>query len=218
MKKIFLALVMSGFFGLIFFNSPALAADASLSLSPKTQNVTVGDNLTVDINLNTDSAPVAGVDAVLNYPVDKLEYVKTTATTNFPNVSVRDNPKGTLHINLTTGSGTFTGVDKIASVTFKAIKAGQAPITFVFVQGSTTDDSNVNSNNNDILATVSGGTYTLAAGSSGTATSQTSSTSALSSSPTPTPPVTGPSNVLTTTFISSFFLIGLGVLVFFNVN
>ncbi len=214
MKRKFVFGLALVFLFLTSFASAALAADASLSLSPKTKTVEVGDNLAVDVNLDTDGAAVSSVDVVLNYPTTKLEYIKTTATTSFPNVSVQDSPKGTLHINLTTSSGTFTGVDKIATITFKALATGQAPVTFVFTQGST-DDSNVTSNNQDILATVSGGTYTIT-------TSSTSSLSTASASPTssasatPTLPVTGPSSLFTSTLSWSILLIGLGVVIFFG--
>ncbi len=221
MKKRFVFVLVLVVVFLSSFASAALAADASLSLSPKTKTIGVGDSLAVDVNLDTDGAAVSSVDVVLDYPTTKLEYVKTTATTSFPNVSVRDDPKGTLHINLTTSSGTFTGVDKIATITFKALATGQAPITFVFTQGSTTDDSNVNSNNQDILATVSGGTYTITTASSGSSVTSATPTPAstedsTSLSPTPTLPVTGSSSLFTSTLSWSILLIGLGVIIFFG--
>ncbi len=208
-KNLVFLLVVFLFIGVGYVSS-VFAADASLSLSPKTQTVEVGNNLVVNLNLDTDDAAVSSVDAVLDYPVDELEYVKTTATTNFPNVTATDSPKGRLHLHLTTSSGTFIGVDKIATITFKALKSGQAPVTFVFTQGAS-DDSNVMYNSEDILTTVSGGTYTIVSSSSSLGDTSTSTSSA-----TPTLPVTGPTSLVGTTLVWSVLLIGLGVLVFFG--
>ncbi len=190
-KKVILNLIVVFSFFLLASQS-VLAADASLSLIPKTKNVTVGSTFDVDVQLNTDDAPVSSVDVVLNYPADKLEYVDTIAGSVLPTMTDRDED-GTLRLNLNTTSGTYSGVGTLATITFKALKTGEAPITFVYVAGSTTSDSNVNSNNSDILKVVSGGSYTITATGSNDSGSGSSSGQSATTTPTPRPtlPVTG---------------------------
>ncbi len=191
----------------LFFPAKTWAASASLYLMPATKVVDVGGQFKVDIMLDTGGAEVSAVDAVLNYPADKLEYVSAQAGTILPQMAVRSNTAGSLSLNFISSSGTYSGTGKLATITFKAKAAGSAPVTFKFVQGSTTNDSNVVSNNEDILATVSGGTYTIQAGGSndgstdqdGTGTAALTNTptpAAGSSTVTPTLPVTGPTQVI----------------------
>ncbi|NOY14671.1 MAG: hypothetical protein GXP43_00435 [bacterium] len=193
----FLGVILAGLLG----PQAVLAASASLSLSPASKVVEVGDQLDINVLLDTAGASVSGVDVVLNYPADKLEYVSATAGTILPQMSIRSNTAGKLSLNLVTASGTYEGKGTLATITFKAKAQGDAPVTFVFVQGSTTSDSNVVSNNEDILALVSGGNYTIqAAGTTGSTSDSTGtgdtagSGTTTSDGITPTMPVTGPGN------------------------
>jgi len=186
-KQIGVWLLFSSLF-LFTFNSAVLAAEASLSLSPRTQSVEVGETLSLDVVLNTDGAPVSSVDVVLQYPTDKLEYVSATAGSILPTMVVREDTPGTLRINLTATTSPFEGTGTLVTVDFKAKAQGTAAVTFVFVAGSTTSDSNVNSNNSDILSVVSGGEYTITAAGTGSGdTTTTTTTTTTNTTPTPTP-------------------------------
>ena len=204
----------------IIFPSNIWAASASLYLTPATKVVNVGGQFNVDVMLDTGGADVSAVDVVLNYPADKLEYVNAQAGTILPQMAVRSNTPGTLSLNFISASGTYSGTGKLVSLTFKAKTAGSAPITFKFVQGSTTDDSNVVSNNEDILATVSGGTYTIQSSTTGNESGTGTGTAALTSTPTPTEsnvtptlPVTGPGEVMFSLMLGGVILSMIGVFV-----
>ena len=201
------------------FPSNIWAASASLYLTPATKVVNVGGQFNVDVMLDTGGADVSAVDVVLNYPADKLEYVNAQAGTILPQMAVRSNTPGTLSLNFISASGTYSGTGKLVSLTFKAKAAGSAPITFKFVQGSTTDDSNVVSNNEDILATVSGGTYTIQTATSDESAAGTGS-AAVTNTPTPTEsnvtptlPVTGPGEVIVSLMWWGVILSMIGVFV-----
>lgn len=142
---------------------------ASLVLSPATKSVKVGDEITLDVVLNTGSDKTTGSDLSLRYDPALLEVldndsqvagVQITAGTLFDFV-----PQNT--VTLATGLIEFSAAQqptsqavvaadgKLATITFKAKAAGTANVRFDFTAGSTSDTNVIQpSDGRDLLNTV----------------------------------------------------------------
>lgn len=197
MKKLLIiigSIGLIGFIGLICPNKTYAAA--SLSLSPATASKAVNDTFNVDIILDTGGEAISGATAIITYDTTKLQVQD--------NVSVID-PACTTSVNITPGSifstpltncvdssastirfdsgslGTaYTGRGTMATISFRALAAGNAAVNFTFNPSSTTNTSLVAAaaSPTNILTTVNNGVYTI-----GTTTTTTTTTT--------TPPVTG---------------------------
>lgn len=172
---------------------PNLALAATLSLSPSTSTVNVGDKLNVAIILNTDSQTISGVDAKLRF--DKAVFAVEDSSSSQTGVQIQagtllstvafnsvSNSDGTISFSAakTGGSSGYTGTGTLATITLRALTASTgSPVTFDFTSGSTTD-SNISTGTSDVLTAVTNGNYVV-----NTATSS-STTSSTTSSPTAT--------------------------------
>ncbi|TSC66561.1 MAG: hypothetical protein CEO22_39 [Candidatus Berkelbacteria bacterium Gr01-1014_85] len=179
---------------------PNLALAATLSLSPSTSTVNVGDKLNVAIILNTDSQTISGVDAKLRF--DKAVFAVEDSSSSQTGVQIQagtllstvafnsvSNSDGTISFSAakTGGSSGYTGTGTLATITLRALTASTgSPVTFDFTSGSTTD-SNISTGTSDVLTAVTNGNYVVnTAGTSSTTTSSssTSTTTSTTSSPT----------------------------------
>jgi peptidoglycan hydrolase-like protein with peptidoglycan-binding domain len=151
----------------------ASASAATLVLSPSAQAVNVGDTFTVQVLLDTQGQPIDGVDLqALNYNPYNLQVQDADLSTVgaqiqpgtlMPNTVANtvDTTNGKIVFSqITNGGSTYTGSGVLATVTFKALVAGTANVTFGFTPGVTTD-SNVASKGNDILSSVINGVFTI---------------------------------------------------------
>lgn len=159
-------------------------AAASLSLSPATATKAVNDTFNVDIILDTGGEAVSGATAILIYDTTKLSITtgsQITAGAIFSNPLTNTVNASTGEIRFDSGSlGTaYTGRGTMATISFRALAAGNAAVNFTFNPSSTTNTSLVAaaSSPTNILTTVNNGVYTI-----GTTTIPTTPT---------TPPVTG---------------------------
>lgn len=173
------------FMGLVSLMKPVKAfAAASFSLSPATASKVVGNVFTVDIILNTGGDAVSGATAILTYDTTKLQVTtgsSVTPGTIFTNLLTNtvDASTGTIRVDSGSLGTAYTGIGTMATISFKALAAGSAAVTFTFNPSSTTNTSLVASaaSPTNLLTTVNPGTYTITA--AGTTTTTT------------TPPVTG---------------------------
>jgi hypothetical protein len=146
---------------------------ASLSLFPSSGNFTVGSLMRVDIILNTESAPVHGVDVnALNYDKTKLHPIDQNPDVNGVQIKPGELLDTTVYNNIDTNAGKivfsqvssngqkFNGTGLLASVFFNVLQTGTTTLTFDFLVGNTMD-SNVASNGDDVLTSVINGFYTL---------------------------------------------------------
>lgn len=173
MKKIHMTTVkILGVMGMLF----ALAANASaatLTLSPASRTVNVGDTFSVDVLLDTQGQNVDGVDLqALNYNPYYLQVQDADGSTAGTQIQPGTLMPSTLANSVDTTNGkivfsqvsnagsTYSGSGKLATVTFKALVAGNANVTFDYTQGATTD-TNVASAGNDILSAVTNGQYAI---------------------------------------------------------
>lgn len=160
-----------------FFVAPTFALAATLSLSPSTGSFTVGNVITVQIQVNTQGSASDGVDVrYLNFNPSLLQAIDENALLsgvqitagslmlNTPTNNV-DNVAGRVTFSqVPTGGTTFanSASQTLATVRFTVVGSGTAAVTFSHTPGSTSD-SNVASGGSDLLTAVTNGSYTLAA-------------------------------------------------------
>lgn len=149
---------------LIFtFHFPSLAsAAATLTLSPSTKSVKVGDSVSLSILFDTGAETVSSVKASITFPVSLLsvetDSIVTTgsAITDFKE-TIYSNLSGTVDIS---GNTSTSGSQKLlANIKFKTKAVGTANLSF-------DSDSKIirASDSKDILSLPGskGGTYTIA--------------------------------------------------------
>lgn len=146
---------------------------ARLSLEPQTKTVTLGETFKVDIILDTADGPIDGVDVyALHYDPVILEVIDdipnqqgiqiqpgTIIPANAANIV--EEAMGMIKFSQINFGGTnFTGKGTLATISFKAIKAGASYLKFDFSKGSTVD-TNVAYGGKDQLARVIDAIYTV---------------------------------------------------------
>ena len=152
--------------GVIVFSLAATASAATLTLSPSSKTLNVGDTLTVQILLDTQGQPVDGVDIqALNYNPYflQLQGGQVQAGNLMPDTAINsaNTTDGKLLFSQITNPGsTYTGSGVLATVTFKAVTAGTAKLTFDYTSGGTTQTV-VASRGSNILTSVTNGTFTI---------------------------------------------------------
>lgn len=161
MKKILFALFLIPLTGLLAYPAHSAYAVATLTLSPATKAVKVGDSVTVSIFFDTGEETVNSVKASLTFPVSLLnvetDSIITTgsAVTDFKE-TIYSNLSGTVDIS---GSTSVSGSQKLlANIKFKTKAVGTANISFDSDSQiiRTSDSKNVLS-----LADSKGGAYTI---------------------------------------------------------
>ncbi len=200
LKILFLLLTFLLIFGL---PKKALAA-ASLSFSPASGAYALNSEITVNVILNTGGSNTDGVDVVIKYDGNKLQYLSNTygslyANTFSPNTAT----SGQVILRATTASTSpptyYNGTGTFSTIKFKAIAEGTANLYFDFTSGSTVD-SNVAYQGEDILGSVSNASFTIGGGSVGGS----------SPSPSPSIPVSGTSEPTILILAAGFGFLFLG--------
>jgi hypothetical protein len=129
---------------LILFLLPTITSAATLSLSPSSQSVNVGDTFSVVVNLDTQGVSIDGVDLrYLNYNPAILQLqdgntfasgVQITPGSLMPMTLVNsvDTNLGRVTFSQATsgGSNKYKGSGVLATLTFKALAAGTANVSF----------------------------------------------------------------------------------------
>lgn len=168
MGKIKLAIVTFIFFFLFpIFTVKAMGA-SFLSLSPAELTAGTGDSFNVDVNVDTGSQDITGIDMIINYDPTLFKMTNFTKKdllgSNQPD-PVIDESIGRVMYHPTTASATDTymGKGSIATMTFKGVKTGKGEMTISCNAGKTQGDSNIWSKGSDIIdcTLTKGGTYTI---------------------------------------------------------
>ncbi len=149
---------------------------ASLTLSPATKSVKVGEQFTLDVMLDTAGDLSSGVDLSMNYDPKLLDVVDSDAAADgiqiAPATVFDFSPQNlvtlaTGHIDFSasqqaTSKGVAVTGQKIATITFKTKSAGSATVSFDFTPGSL-DDTNVIKieDARDLLNTIEESTVTI---------------------------------------------------------
>lgn len=153
----------------------ALAASATLNLTPATVNTGQGGVFSVGININTSGNPVNAVQAVLSYPTASLDFVSITTTDVFGIGAEKKGGNGTVSI-VRASTEAVTGTQLIASVKFKAkATTGSAKIAFTDASKVLTTDAS----GNNVLGATTGSTVNFKGVASSTATGSSSTGTAV---------------------------------------
>lgn len=152
---------------------PSVASAATLSVSPSSQTVKTGDTFTVTVQLDTQGSSIDGVDIrYLSYNPALMQVQDAVAAT--PGIQIApgtlmpstllnsvDNASGRIAFSQVAMGGTkYSGSGRLATITFKALAAGTANLTFGYTSQSTTD-SNIAAAGADILNAVINGSYVI---------------------------------------------------------
>jgi len=164
MKKILVVLFL--ILGFFYFSLPALAADATVYISPSSQ--TVGNNcaVPVDVMLDTGGDNSSGADIIINYDPNKLSVNSLQeAALYYDYLTVEDVPdQGKIVIQAVNKANeyfmTTAGIaEKYATINFQTKGLGTANITFKFNGVGDTTDTNITGDDGvDLLGSTSAGT------------------------------------------------------------
>jgi len=168
---------ITGFFAALIMTALPLVAvmpvnaavNAGFSLSPASKTITVGDSLVVYLNLDTGGNSVLAWKTTINY-----------STTAFSSVSVQTDPSshftqnpatdissgGTIKIaRFATSASSTDGA--MAKITLNSTGVGSTALSFAHICTSTSDatpcSAVTNSSGTNLLANLTGGSYTISA-------------------------------------------------------
>ncbi|MDB5165054.1 MAG: exoglucanase [Candidatus Saccharibacteria bacterium] len=137
------------------------ATPGSMSLSPASSSISLGNNFTVTIMENSTTDTVNAVQANLTYDPTKLSYVSTdtpTGTSAFDIAAqTTDNGAGLLQI-ARGATAVRTGSQTVAVVTFKALTTGTTSVAF----GTGTALVSTTTQQDIAAGATTGATYTIA--------------------------------------------------------
>lgn len=143
----------------------SLPKDAMLSLDADSTKVVhqVGDEIKIDLFLDTATHDILGMDAIINYPEDLLEITSIDTLDTFDNYPIALAENGQIKISGLKEIDKFVnGTFKIATITVKTIAAGEANLEFDFEPMSSTDSNVVTTDFSvDLLGFANGLTLTI---------------------------------------------------------
>lgn len=174
MKKLLLCLI---FLSLFFAFARAVRADpgATLSLSPTSG--TYSSSFDVKVILDTGGEEVVGADIYINFNTTQLSISESDIKAGSGlSVGGKTISEGTIKFTAYNAEEKVSGsAVHLATLTFTPKTTGSTTLSLVFSEGQTSGDCTVPKGGTDILASVSGATYTLSeAGGTGTAGETTS--------------------------------------------
>ncbi|NTV44115.1 MAG: hypothetical protein HGA67_00260 [Candidatus Yonathbacteria bacterium] len=108
---------------------------ATMTLLPKTSSVSVGDIVSVRVAVNTEGVVINNAEGVVQFPTDMLDVVSVTKSASIFSLWVEEpnfsNITGRMTFNGGIPNPGYTGQSgTIASITFRAKKAGTASVIF----------------------------------------------------------------------------------------
>ncbi len=138
----------------LLFTNKVYAAD--LSLSPSSGTVSVGNIVSIKVNVNTTGKIINNAEATILFPVDMLEVVSITKNSSIFSLWVEEpsfsNTTGKVTFNGGVPNPGYIGANGyIATITFKAKKQGTASV--IFTDGAVRENDGLGT---DILNTKNG--------------------------------------------------------------
>ncbi|HSX45843.1 MAG TPA: cohesin domain-containing protein [Candidatus Saccharimonadia bacterium] len=154
--------------------SPAFAVTGQMSLLPSSQNLAVGSNVNIAVREDSGTDTVNVAQVKLDYPNTKLQFVGIDYTGSPFDTNISQNVTSG-QIDFVRGDlGTATsGSQLIATITFKALSAGSAGLTFgcLFDANSCSDGNAVvrSTDQANVINSTTGSTITVTGVGSGPA-------------------------------------------------
>ncbi len=165
LSPLFGTLLFFGVLSLSFFLNTAVAAAASLSVSPTTGVYTTGSPFTVRIILNTAGQAVNAAEGTLSFNPQQMTVDRINQSGSIFNLWTIEPTYSNSAGTITFGGGSprgYTGsAGTIMSVTFRPLAAGTAKLSFTNGSALAADGLGTN-----VLSSMGSGSYTLAAQSS----------------------------------------------------
>ncbi|OGK21538.1 hypothetical protein A3C23_04850 [Candidatus Roizmanbacteria bacterium RIFCSPHIGHO2_02_FULL_37_13b] len=216
-KKKTLAQILS--FLVVILIYPRLVAAGFLEFSKPIINVKVGEQFTIDVNIDAESDQVLSTDVRVIYDPKLLQIVDIKAGNYFPSAPKLDfSQSGKIYIAaLVENPGDYqSGAGTVATITVKALANGTGTLTFVCEDRQTAQDSNIAKNDlnaTDVIACSQNGDSDIKIGSGSTGTG--SGTSGSSSTTRTSSPSSLPKSGIVDDFfkvaIPGIFLLAIGV-------
>lgn len=137
-----------------------------MSLTPSSQTVTQGSTVSVTLMENSSTDAVNAVQAMINYPSDKLAFSNISYSTSaFAVQASQSGGSGVVKLSVGTTPPPVTGSQIVAVINFVAIASGSANLTFgCTFDAITCQDGNAVVRESDaanILSTTTGSTVTI---------------------------------------------------------
>lgn len=139
---------------------------ATLTLIPSASTVTVNQEFSVDVMLDTAGMEVDGVDITyLRFDPKMLQVIDSNGSAPGLQISagplmsvnvsnLANNTQGTVQFSqITSGGQKYVGSGKLATIKFKAVSTGKAEVSIDFEPGKTAD-TNISSSSKDVLENV----------------------------------------------------------------
>ena len=133
------------------------------SFSPAATTIEIGETLAVAVEINTGGKNINSADAVVAFDSSLLEVTSVEEGLFFPTTTSDTSVLGEVKIyGVADSNAPKTGTGTLATINFKAKKAGTARLTFSCQSGSTAD-SNINEGQIDVIVCSANGTgsYTI---------------------------------------------------------
>jgi hypothetical protein len=166
---------------LVYLLGPSKAEAQSLNFNPKTSKVDVGKTVSVEVIIDAGTKQVAGTDVYVLYDSTVVSIQSVTGGDYFPLVDNKTSTNKIYISGVIANPGEYkTGTGKVATLVFKAEKAGEATLK-ILCELTGTETSKINQNDinasniidcsktgNHVMTiaqstTSSGGTTTVAA-------------------------------------------------------
>lgn len=156
MRRLPIILTISGLILLVLSKFPTQAITGpSISLSPAQITTNVGQEFTVNVNLNTNDLAAGASDIVLRYPSSYIKYKSIINGNFFPQISNVQTNEANDKLRFTAYTPTLgetrKGASVIATLTFEVTQKGSVDISFYCANGSTTQTTVVDGNGENIL-------------------------------------------------------------------
>lgn len=150
----------------IFFAIAPVASAATLSLSPASVSVSVGETFTASVLVSSTDQAMNAVEGIVSFPEDLLSVVSVGKGGSIIGVWVQEprfsNPAGTVNFEgVITNPGYQGPAGRIVSITFRAKAAGTATLQFLSSSVLANDG-----NGSNILQSTGKATYVIGAASS----------------------------------------------------
>ncbi len=153
---------------------PAMAyAAVTLSLSPVSKTVAVGESFEASLILDTGVQSISGGSAVLTYDPTKLQVVDSNANVvgiqvtagsifTTPTSNSADAVNGKITLDYGTSVGSFSGNGVFGKITFKALAATttSSPVSFILGTAGSAGSA-IYSAGTNVLAAANSGSYTI---------------------------------------------------------
>ncbi len=149
------------FFGVFFFAFASTAQAATLSFSPSSGTYSVGDTISISLNVSSTDQAINAVSGTVDFPADILQAVSVSKTnsvlTLWVQEPVRSNADGTVTFGGVVPNPGFTGAGgNIITISFRAKASGTGKLTVTSGETLANDGSGTN-----VLKGISSATLTV---------------------------------------------------------